>query len=285
MRLTVRDIQKMKDDHQPIPVITAYDAPSAKLAEMAEIPVILVGDSLGMVVQGHDTPIPVTLDHMIYHTSMVARVAKNALIVGDLPFMTYNVSLEQALESAWRMMQEGGATAVKFEGGERIAPTIRAIVDAGIPVMGHIGLTPQSVNKLGGMKVQGRDIETARQLILDAEAVQEAGAFAIVLESMPTPLAQMITDRLHIPTIGIGAGIGCDGQVQVWHDLLGIFDDFVPRHTRHYAEIGTTIREALRAYAADVKAKEFPTDENSFSMKPEVLAALQPDKVDTHAGG
>jgi len=280
----VRDIQKMKDDHQKIPVVTAYDAPSAKIAEAVEIPILLVGDSVGMVVQGHDTPIPVTLEQMIYHTAIVVRATQTPLIVGDLPFMTYNISAEQALASSARMMQEGGATAVKLEGGERQAQAIGRIVAAGIPVMGHIGLTPQSVNQFGGMRVQGRDIEAARQLMRDAQAVQDAGAFAIVLESMPAPLGRLITQSLHIPTIGIGAGVDCDGQVQVWHDLMGMFDDFTPRHAKHYAAIGAIMRDALKAYASDVIASAFPTDENSFTMKPDVLNALTLNGLQTHAG-
>ncbi len=273
-RLTVRDIAKMKVDGERIPVLTAYDAPSAKIADLVGVPIILVGDSVGMVVQGHETPIPVTLDHMIYHASMVSRAAKTALIVGDLPFMTYSVSIEQALLNAGRMMQEGGVTAVKLEGGEKFAPTIDRIVSAGIPVMAHIGLIPQSVNQLGGMRVQGRDLESAQQLIRDARAVQDAGAFAVVLESMPGQLGKMITDSLSIPTIGIGAGVGCDGQVQVWHDILGIFDDFIPRHTKRYAEIGKTMREAISAYVSEVKSGDFPTEANSFAMKDDVFSAL-----------
>ncbi len=277
MRLTVRDIQKMKANHEPIPVITAYDAPSARLSEAAGIPIILVGDSLGMVVQGHDTPVPVKLEHMIYHASIVSRVTTRPLIVGDLPFMTYSVSIEQALSNAARLMQEGGVGVVKLEGGEAFAPTIARLVTAGIPVMAHIGLLPQSVNQVGGMRVQGRDIEGARQLLRDAQAVQDAGAFAVVLESMPSELGRMITEQLTIPTIGIGAGLFCDGQVQVFHDIMGMFEDFIPRHTRRYAETGKTIREAVAAYADDVKARRFPTDENSFTLKDDVLNALYGD--------
>jgi len=274
----------MKDGHQRIPVITAYDAPSAKIAQLAEIPIILVGDSLGMVVQGHETPIPVTLEQMIYHTSMVVRATTTPLIIGDLPFMTYSISVEQAMTSAARLMQEGGATAVKLEGGQSHAEIIARIVSAGIPVMAHIGLTPQSVNQLGGMKVQGRDLDAARRLLLDAEAVQAAGAFAIVLESMPAELGKMITENLRIPTIGIGAGVNCNGQVQVWHDLMGIFDDFVPRHAKHYADIGTTMRTALRAFADDVRAGSFPTEDHSFTMKADVLSALTLNGTEPHAG-
>jgi 3-methyl-2-oxobutanoate hydroxymethyltransferase len=275
MRLTVRDIQKLKDDGERIPMITAYDAMSARLSEAAGIPMILVGDSVGMVVQGHNSPIPVKLEDVIYHASIVSRVTTQALIVGDMPFQTYTVSPEQALTNGARLMQEGGVTAVKLEGGEKFAPMIEKITSAGIPVMAHIGLTPQSVNKLGGWRVQGRDVDGARQLLRDAEAVQAAGAFAVVLESVPAQLAEMITDKLHIPTIGIGAGIHCDGEVQVFHDILGMFDEFVPRHTHRYAEVGALIRESIESYAQDVKARTFPTDENSFTMKEEVLTALR----------
>jgi 3-methyl-2-oxobutanoate hydroxymethyltransferase len=274
MRLTIRDIQKMKDHGERIAMITAYDAVSARLSEAAGAPLLLVGDSLGMVVQGHETPIPVTLDHMIYHSQIVARVTQKALIVGDMPFMSYKVNPEQALTNAARLIQEGRANAVKMEGGESLAPTIARVVEAGIPVMAHIGLTPQSVYELGGFHVQGKDVATARQLLADAKAIQDAGAFAVVLELLPAPLAEMITAQLHIPTIGIGAGVHCDGQVQVFHDLLALFESFTPRHARHFAEIGTAIREALAAYVHDVGAGTFPAKENSFAMKDDVLAAL-----------
>ncbi|NJO84571.1 MAG: 3-methyl-2-oxobutanoate hydroxymethyltransferase, partial [Blastochloris sp.] len=214
------------------------------------------------------------LDHIIYHAQIVARVTERPLIVGDMPFMTYSISPEQALENAARLMQQGGVSVVKLEGGETLAPTIRRLVDAGIPVMAHIGLLPQSVNKVGGMRVQGRDLPTARQLLRDAASVEAAGAFAVVLESVPAPLAALVTDRLHIPTIGIGAGAGCDGQVQVFHDILGLFDAFIPRHTKRYAEIGAAMREAIVAYVQDVERGAFPTEANSFGMNEEVLLAL-----------
>lgn len=275
MRNTVRDFQKMKADGVPITMLTAYDASSARLAEAAGIPVILVGDSLGSVVQGHEFPIPVTLDHIIYHASIVTRVTTTPLIVGDLPFMTYSVSPEQALTNAARLMQEAGVSAVKLEGGEFIAPTIHRMVQAGIPVMAHIGLQPQSVYQVGGLKAQGRDLDSAKQLLRDAEAVQEAGAFSVVIEAVPAPLGEMITKRLEIPTIGIGAGLHCDGQVQVFHDILGLFDAFIPRHTRRYATVGDTIKLALEQFRADVEAGAFPTADQSFSMKKDVLTALE----------
>lgn len=275
MRVTVKEFQRMKDAREPIAMLTAYDSTSARLGEAAGAVALLVGDSVGMVVQGHETPIPVTLEHIIYHASIVTRVTSRALVIGDMPFMTYTISPEQAMANAARLVQEGGVGAVKLEGGEVVAPMIRRLVEVGIPVMGHVGLQPQSVHKVGGMRVQGKDLEAAQQLIRDAEAVQAAGAFAVVLESVPAPLAQLITERLRIPTIGIGAGPACDGQVQIFHDLLALFDAFVPRHTKQYAQVGTIAREALTAYVEDVKNRAFPTDENSFTMKPEVLAALR----------
>ncbi|MEP7290905.1 MAG: 3-methyl-2-oxobutanoate hydroxymethyltransferase [Chloroflexota bacterium] len=285
MRITVRDIQKMKDDDEPIVMLTAYDATSGRLSEAAGVPMLLVGDTLGMVIQGHEFPLQVTLDHIIYHASIVTRVTNKALVVGDMPFMSYHVSIEQALTNAGRLMQESGVSAVKMEGGESLAETISRVVDAGIPVMGHIGLMPQSVYKVGGFRVQGRDLDGAQQLLKDADAVQKAGAFAVVLESVPAPLAEMITERLHIPTIGIGAGAHCSGQVQVFHDILGLFDEFVPRHTRQYAHLSGEIREAIGAYAHDVQARTFPGAENSFTMKDEVLLALRADGADHAAPG
>ncbi len=279
MRLTIRDIQKMKKNGESIAMLTAYDAVSARLSEAAGVPMLLVGDTLGMVVQGHASTIPVKLDHIIYHAEIVTRVAQRPFVVGDLPFMTYNVSPEQALANAGRLMQEGGVQAVKLEGGEHIAPTIERIVHAGIPVMAHVGLTPQSVNELGGFVVQGKEVRAAQQLIQDAEAVQAAGAFAVVLELVTAPLAQMITERLHIPTIGIGAGPHCDGQVQVFHDILALFDAFVPKHTRQFAQVGDLMQAAITSYVTAVQSRTFPTEANSFAMKDEVLAALQQAEV------
>lgn len=273
-RMTIRDVRKMKDNGERITMLTAYDATSARLSEAAGVPMLLVGDTLGMVIQGHGSTIPVTLDQMIYHAAIVTRVTEKPLVVGDLPFMTYNITAEQALESCARMMQEGGVSAVKLEGGERVAPTIERIVAAGIPVMAHIGLTPQSVNAVGGFRVQGREVASGKQLVRDAQAVQAAGAFAVVLELVPSPLAKAITEHLDIPTIGIGAGVDTDGQVQVFHDILGLFDAFVPRHTKRYAEIGEQMRGAIAAYVADVEGGGFPADENSFSMQDDVLADI-----------
>lgn len=279
MRLTIRDIQKMVADSIPIPMLTAYDATSARLSDLAGVPLILVGDSLGMVVQGHHDPIPVTLEHIIYHCQIVMRVTTHPFVIGDMPFMSYNVSPEQAIQNAARLMQEGRVNAVKMEGGEYLAPTIARIVQSGIPVMGHVGLTPQSVNKLGGMRLQGKDVESARQVLRDAKAVQDAGAFAIVLEAIPAPLAKIVTEKLVIPTIGIGAGPDCDGQVQVFHDLLGLFEEFVPRHAKQYIQLAPLIRDAISSYVAEVEARQFPDEDHSFSMKEDILAALQVEEV------
>ncbi len=271
MRITIRDIQKMKAAGELIPMLTAYDATSAYLGEQAGVPMLLVGDSMGMVIQGHQSTIPVTLEHIIYHSQIVVRATEKAMIVGDLPFMSYKVSTEQAMQNGARLMQESGVGAIKLEGGEYIAPTIDRMVQAGIPVMAHIGLTPQSVNQFGGFRVQGKDKDTAEQLICDAQAVQDAGAFAVVLELVPAQLAQEITDKLKIPTIGIGAGPHCSGQVQVFHDLLGLFPSFGPRHSKKYADTGQIMRDALTEYVNEVKAAQFPTVENSSSMSQEII--------------
>lgn len=279
MRLTIRDIQKMKESGERIVMLTAYDALSARVSEAAGVPMLLVGDTLGMVIQGHDSTIPVKLEHIIYHAEIVTRVTQRPLVVGDMPFMTYNVSPEEALRNAGQLMQQGRVGAVKLEGGEHIAPTIKQIVQAGIPVMAHIGLTPQSVNEFGGFRVQGKEVRTAQQLLRDAEAVQEAGAFAVVLELVTAPLSQMITERLEIPTIGIGAGPECDGQVQVFHDILALYDAFVPKHTKRYADIGEQMKAAVETYVHEVQAGLFPTEDNSFSMSEEVLVALRNAEV------
>ncbi|MDQ2742592.1 MAG: 3-methyl-2-oxobutanoate hydroxymethyltransferase [Chloroflexota bacterium] len=275
-RPTIRDIQQMKVRGERIPMITAYDYTAAQMVDRSGIPLILVGDSLGMVVLGYDTTVPVTMEEMLHHTRAVARGSTNALIIGDLPFLTYSTE-EKAVENAGRFLQEGRVQAVKLEGGEAVASIVARLVAQGVPVMGHLGLTPQSVNQLSGMRVQGRQAAAARRLIDDALALEEAGAFAMVLELVPTELAAEISQRLRIPTIGIGAGAGCDGQVQVWHDLLGMYTDFVPRHTHRYASVADTVAEALTRYASDVRTGVFPTAEQSSSMKPEELQdALRP---------
>ena len=230
MRVTITQIQEMKRNGERIPMLTAYDYPTAKLVDEVGVPVILVGDSLGMAVLGYDSTLPVTMEDMLHHTKAVARGTQHALIVGDMPFMSYQTDVPTAIRNAGRFLQEGGCQAVKLEGGESVAETVRRIVQCGIPVMGHIGLTPQSVNQLGGYKVQGKTPRAAAQLLRNAQVVEQAGAFSIVLEGVPSALGGLITQRLSIPTIGIGAGVHCDGQVQVLHDMLGLFTEFVPRH-------------------------------------------------------
>lgn len=274
MRVSVSYFQQQKANNHPIVMLTAYDATMARLAEQAGIDVLLVGDTLGMVVQGHDTTVPVTLDEMLYHTRLVVRGTTRAFVVGDLPFMTYNVTPEQALTNAARFLQQAGAQSVKLEGGMAMAPTIRRLVENGIPVMAHIGLTPQSVHQLGGWRVQGRTQAAAARLLADALAVQEAGAYAVVLELVPIELAALISQRLHIPTIGIGAGPGCDGQVQVMHDMLGLFEAFVPRHTQQYAKLGEATRTAISSYKAEVEQRLFPTAAHAASMDVTLLAGL-----------
>jgi 3-methyl-2-oxobutanoate hydroxymethyltransferase len=270
MRITLRDVQRMKAEHQRIAMVTAYDHPSARLADEAGVPILLVGDSLGMVVHGHDSTLPVTLDDMVRHASAVVRGSERALVVGDLPFLTY-ASIADAVLSARRLMQEGGVQAVKLEGGAPVAGIVRRLTDLGVPVMGHLGLTPQSQHTLG-LRVQGKAAADARRMIEDALALQSAGAFAIVLELAPAPLAEAISTRLNIPTIGIGAGAGCDGQVQVWHDLLGLGGGRPPRHAKAFAQIGDTIKTALESYVTDVRAGAFPTAAQSSTMDPDALS-------------
>jgi len=263
-RLTTLAIRQMKQKAEPITMVTAYDATFARLIDGAGADMLLVGDTLGMVVQGHDSTLPVTMDHMVYHCQAVVRGSERALVVGDLPFMSYQVSVERALENAGRLLAEGGCQAVKLEGGERCVPAVRAMVDAGIPVVGHIGLTPQSVNALGGFRVQGRDEAAAARLVDDARRLEDAGAFAVVLETIPASLAETVTRAVGIPTIGIGAGVHCDGQVLVCYDMLGLYEGFVPKFVKRYAELGLSTRDAVRAYVDEVKARTFPADEHSF---------------------
>jgi len=266
-RNTVIDLQKMKANNDKIAMITAYDATMAKLVDAGGVDMVLVGDSLGMVVQGMDDTLGVTLDDMIYHGRCVARGLSKAHLTVDMPFMSYQVSPEQALQSAGRLVQEGKAQSVKLEGGERSAPAVEKIVAAGIPVVGHIGLTPQSVNTLGGWRVQGRSDAAAEQLIQDAIAIQDAGAFALVLEMVPAELAAEVTSALRIPTIGIGAGVGCDGQVLVCNDLLGFDMGFSPKFLKRYAELQNPITQAVSDYVTEVRAGIFPGDEHSFHRK------------------
>jgi 3-methyl-2-oxobutanoate hydroxymethyltransferase len=267
-KVTVPDIRKRKRDPQKIAMLTAYDYPFARILDEAGIDVLLVGDTLGMVVQGLETTLPVTVDEIIYHLKMVARARARALVVGDLPFLSYQVSTEEALRNAGRMMKEGGAEAVKLEGGIHVAETIAALAAVDIPVMGHIGLTPQSVHRMGGHKVQGKKHGHAaggrERLLEDAAAVEEAGAFALVLEGIPLDLAAEITEKVSIPTIGIGAGVHCDGQVLVLHDLLGLFDRFAPKFTKRYVNLKDVVSGAVREYIAEVESGAFPTDAHSF---------------------
>ena len=263
-RLTTLNIQAMKDRGESIAMVTAYDATFAKLIDQAGADMLLVGDSLGMVVQGHDSTLPVTMDHMVYHTEMVVRGSQKALVVADMPFLSYQVSVGEAVANAGRLMQTAQCQAVKLEGGQRSIPAVEAIVNAGIPVVGHLGLTPQSVNTLGGFKVQGRDSEAAQVLLEDARRLQEAGAFALVLETIPGSLATEVSQELTIPTIGIGAGVGCDGQVLVCYDLLGLMEDFTPKFLRRFANLGERIRAGVGDYVAAVKDRRYPADEHTF---------------------
>lgn len=275
MRVTISDIKETKARGEKVPMITAYDFTAARIVDKAGMPIILVGDSLGVVMLGYDSTLPVTMDEMIHHTKAVARGAEHALIVGDMPFMSYQADISEALRNASRFLQEAGAQAVKLEGGVTVASTVERMVSFGIPVMGHIGLTPQSVNQLGGYKVQGNTLKAAIRLIEDARALEEAGAFALVLECVPASLARLITQRVSIPTIGIGSGRECDGQVQVFHDMLGLFSEFVPKHAKRYANLGETIADAVAKYMSEVKDQSFPGPEHSFHIKEEVLAELQ----------
>lgn len=282
MRNTIRNIQQMKVHGTRIPMVTAYDYTSAQIADAARIPMILVGDTLGMVVLGYPSTVAVTVDDMVHHARAVVRGSTQALVVGDLPFLAYT-SEETAIRNAGRLLQEAGVQAVKLEGGKRMAPIVNKLVSLGIPVMGHIGLTPQSVNQLGGMRVQGKSSDAARRLIEDAEALQDAGAFALVLELVPVQLSKEITSRLHMPTIGIGAGPDCDGQVLVWHDLLGLYNDFVPRHTRVYARLAETIRDALEQFGREVQNGEFPQSEHGAAMQQDELDAALREMEPEHA--
>jgi 3-methyl-2-oxobutanoate hydroxymethyltransferase len=275
MRVTINDLLEMKRRGEKIPMLTAYDYTSAQLLEAAGIPLVLVGDSLGQVVLGYDSTLPVTMEDMLHHVKSVVRGTRKAHVVGDMPFMSYQADPSDAVRNAGRMLQEGGAQSVKLEGGQQMAATVVRIVESGIPVMGHIGLTPQAVNQLGGYRVQGRSIAAAVRLMEDARALEEAGTYAIVLEGVPAPLASMITERVAVPTIGIGAGVGCDGQVQVLHDFLGLYTDFVPKHARRYAELGEAIKSAAAEYIADVREGSFPTEKQSYKMDQAVLDELQ----------
>ena len=289
--MTIASIARLYADGERIAMLTAYDYPTARILDDAGIPILLVGDSLGQVILGYDSTVRVTMPEMLHHTKAVVRGTKRALVVADMPFLSYGVTPEASLENAGILMRDGGAGAVKLEGGERSARTIETIVRAGIPVMGHIGLTPQSIHQLGGHRVQGKTREAGRQLLADALAVQQAGAFAMVLELVPEQLAAAITERLRVPTIGIGAGAGCAGQVQVLTDLLGMNADFTPRHARHYTELHTIIKTAAQAYRTDVMAGTFPGPAESSRMDEGTLEEIlgqtpldRPEMVESSRG-
>lgn len=263
-KVTVPEIKKMKQKGEKITALTAYDYCFSRILDEAGVDILLVGDSLGSVIQGRDSTLPVTLDEVIYHTRAVARGRTRALVVADMPFLSFQISIEEAKRNAGRILQEAGAEAVKLEGGVEMLETIEAIVQIGIPVMGHVGLTPQSLHRFGGYKVQGKERDQREKIVQDALAVEEGGAFSVVLEGIPLDLAQEITRRLSIPTIGIGAGMHCDGQVLVVHDMLGLFDMYTPKFVKRYADLKSAISEAVRIYNAEVREGKFPDEEHSF---------------------
>lgn len=274
MKNTVSTFREQKANNDKITMLTAYDYSTAKLMDQSGINGILVGDSVGMVVLGYEDTIPVTMEDMIHHTAAVTKGAKDALVVGDMPFMSYQVSVEEAVRNAGRLMKEGGCQAVKLEGGASVCPQIKAITAASIPVMAHIGLTPQSVNAFGGFKVQGKSEEGAKKLIEEAKAVEAAGAFAVVLECVPAKLAEIISQSINIPTIGIGAGAGCDGQILVYQDMLGMFSDFTPKFVKKFANVGEVMKEAFTAYIEETKEGSFPAPEHTFKISEDVINKL-----------
>ena len=274
MKNTTTSIMQMKNSGHKISMLTAYDYTTARLLDEAGVNTILVGDSLGNVILGYEDTISVTVEDMIHHSAAVARGAKNALVVTDLPFMSYQTSVYDAVVNAGRLMKEGRAGAVKLEGGKEVCPQIKAIVSAGIPVVAHLGLTPQSINTFGGFKVQGKTEAAAKKLIEDAKAVEEAGAFLLVLECVPAKLAKLVTESIKIPTIGIGAGAGCDGQVLVIYDMLGMFSDFKPKFVKHFANAGDMIREAVKTYIAEIDDGIFPAEEHCYKIDDEVIDKL-----------
>lgn len=274
MKNTVLTFQQAKENGEKLTMLTAYDYSTAKLIDEAGVNSILVGDSLGNVILGYEDTISVTMEDMVHHGAAVARGAKNALVVIDMPFMSYQTSVYDALVNAGRLMKEGRGDAVKLEGGVEVCPQIKAIVDAGIPVCAHIGLTPQSINAFGGFKVQGKSEAAAKKLLEDAKAVEEAGAFAVVIEGVPAKIAALITEQLHIPTIGIGAGKDCDGQVLVYQDMLGMFSDFTPKFVKRYANIGEVMKEAFQNYIKEVQDGVFPAEENTYKVDDSVIEKL-----------
>ncbi|MBT7629507.1 MAG: 3-methyl-2-oxobutanoate hydroxymethyltransferase [Desulfobacula sp.] len=273
-KITIHDIKQAKKDHRKLVMVTAYDYPFGLMADEAGVDIVLVGDSLGMVVMGLEGTVGVTMEHMIHHIKAVVRGCKTPLVVGDMPFMSYNTSVREAIINAGRLMKEGGCDVVKLEGGVDFAPTIEAIVKAGIPVQGHIGLTPQTASALGGFKIQGKDALAAKRIVDDARALEDAGAFSMIIEAVPAPLGEVIAEAVNIPVIGIGAGPNVDGQVLVTHDMIGLFDKFVPKFVKQYTQIRPTIIDAMKAYKQEVINKTFPAWEHSFNMSDETLAEL-----------
>lgn len=274
MKHTTVTFQKAKEQGEKLSVLTAYDYSMAKLIDGAGVHGILVGDSLGMVMLGYENTLSVTMEDMIHHTAAVARGTENALVIADMPFLSYQISVEEAVRNAGRLVQEGHAHAVKLEGGAVVAEQVRAIVDASIPVMGHLGLTPQSVNAFGGFKVQGKTQAAAQKLLDDARALEEAGAFAIVLECVPAKLAEKVSRAVSIPTIGIGAGTGCDGQVLVYHDMMGLFSGFTPKFVKRFGNIGEAMQDAVKAYVQEVAEGQFPAEEHTFAIEDDLLKKL-----------
>lgn len=274
MKTTVATLKKQKENKEKITMLTCYDYSMAKLMDEAGIEILLIGDSLGNTILGYEDTLPVTMEDMIHHTAAVSRGAKNAFVLADMPFMSYQASIYDAVMNAGRLMKEGHAQGVKLEGGAKVCPQIKAIVDADIPVCAHIGLTPQSINAFGGFKVQGKSEEAARKLIEDAKKVEEAGASLLVMECVPAKLAEIITETVSIPTIGIGAGAGCDGQVLVNQDMLGMFTDFTPKFVKRFANVGEVMKQAFADYAAEVKAGTFPAKENTYAIADEVIEKL-----------
>jgi 3-methyl-2-oxobutanoate hydroxymethyltransferase len=274
-KVTVLDIQQAKEEGRKLVMVTAYDYPFGLLAAEAEVDIVLIGDSVGMVVMGLEGTVEVTMEHMIHHIKAVVRGCKGPLVVGDMPFMSYNTSIREAIHNAGRLMKEGGCDVVKLEGGVHFAPTIEAIVKAGIPVQGHIGLTPQTAGALGGFKMQGRDANAAKQIIDDAKALENAGVFSIILEAVPAPLGKLVTEAVKVPVIGIGAGPDVDGQVLVTHDMIGLFEKFIPKFVKQYTQIRPTILDALNRFKEDVQSVTFPGPEHSFKMPDEALEQLK----------
>jgi len=272
---TIQDVKQAKKDNRKLTMVTAYDYPFGLMADEAGVDIVLVGDSLGMVVMGLDGTVEVTMEHMIHHIKAVVRGCKNALIVGDMPFMSYNTSIREAIVNAGRLMKEGGCDVVKLEGGVDFAPTVEAIVKAGIPVQGHIGLTPQTASALGGFKMQGKDAQAAKRIIDDAKALEDAGVFSMILEAVPAPLGEIVAKAVNIPVIGIGAGNRVDGQVLVTHDMIGLFDKFVPKFVKQYTKIRPIIIDAMKAYKKEVMEEVFPAAEHSFNMPEKTLEELR----------